>query len=213
VSGAAAVPAPPTTYGAPPPAAFGAPAAPSSYGAPPTAYGAPAAPPPPPYGQPPTQFEAPRHGGGTYGTPGFAPGTYGAGSPPPQGGEPEYDERAAQPPGRRPLVGIIIVIGIVLVLAVVGAGAYIGLSLKKSGPEYAVDSCVQRQGDTAVVVDCSTEGAFKIVSSVGSQTECQDARQPWLEVTESNGSKSYRCLVPANAPADSGSSPTASATE
>jgi hypothetical protein len=48
-----------------------------------------------------------------------------------------------------------------------------------------------------VVVECSEEGAYRIVSSVGSETECDDASQPWLEVREATGARSFRCLAPA----------------
>jgi hypothetical protein len=90
------------------------------------------------------------------------------------------------------------VIAIIAVLVVVGVGAYVGLKLKSnSGPSFAVDSCVLQQGDTAVATDCSTPGAFVITSEVRNSTLCQDARQPWLEIDEGNGQKSYRCLAPA----------------
>jgi len=82
----------------------------------------------------------------------------------------------------------------------------------KGGPEYTVDKCVQREGDSAALADCSVEGAYRIVSVVDSQTQCEDARQPWLEVTEANGSKSYRCLVPVTPPQDTEATPTATAT-
>jgi len=102
----------------------------------------------------------------------------------------------------------VVVLSIVVALVVIGGGAYIGLSYIKSGPEYAVDKCVQREGNTATLVDCSVDGAYKIVSVVDSQTECADARQPWLEVSESNGSTTYRCLVPANPPQEADTIPT-----
>jgi hypothetical protein len=115
---------------------------------------------------------------------------------PPPGGDSDYDA----PSGRKPRRGLIIVLITVAVLAVAGAGAYIGLSLKKSDPDYAVDRCVVQQGTNATLVDCSVDGAYRIISVVDSDTECQDARQPWLEVTESTGAKTYRCLAPVNPP-------------
>jgi hypothetical protein len=104
-----------------------------------------------------------------------------------------------------------VAVAIVAALVVIGVGAYVGLSWQKNGPDYAVDKCVQRQGDSATIVDCSVQGAYKIVSVVDNQTKCADARQPWLEVTEANGSKSYRCLVPASPANDGGTAPSATA--
>jgi hypothetical protein len=85
----------------------------------------------------------------------------------------------------------------VAVLAVVGVGSYIGLALDRSGAEYPVGACVKKEGSTGVIVDCSDPDAYRIVSAVDSQTECQDVTQPWLEVREPTGGRSARCLVPA----------------
>jgi hypothetical protein len=85
----------------------------------------------------------------------------------------------------------------VAVLAVVGVGSYIGLALDRSGADYRVGACVKKEGSTAVVVDCSEPEAYRIVSAVDSQAECQDVTQPWLEVREPTGGRSARCLTPA----------------
>jgi hypothetical protein len=104
------------------------------------------------------------------------------------------------------IIGLIIVV----VLGVVGIGAFVGISLlTKGGTQYDVGQCVQPQGGGAAVVDCSTPGAYKVVASVNSQNDCTDATQPWLEVPDATGGKSYRCLEPANPTA---AQPTASHT-
>ena len=201
----------PGTYGSPAPGTYGSPApgGPATYGspAPGGTYGAPAGP-PAPYGQPPAQFEPSRHGG-AYGSP--APGTYGSGTygppltpPPPSGGDPDYSDRPPAP-ANKPRRGLIFVIAALAIVAVVGVGAFVGLKLKSSsGPSFAVDTCVLQQGDSAVATDCSTPGAFVITSEVRNSTLCQDARQPWLEVEEADGTKSYRCLAPAAPIGDQG---------
>ena len=86
---------------------------------------------------------------------------------------------------------------IVAVLVVVGVGSYVGLALAKSDTDFRVGACVKQDGSGAVVVDCAEAGAFRIVSSVDSETACEDASQPWLEVSEPAGGRTYRCLVPA----------------
>jgi hypothetical protein len=92
------------------------------------------------------------------------------------------------------------VVVLAAVIVVVGVGAFIGLKYLSAGTgnDFAVNKCVQQQGDSAILVDCGTPGAYRIDSIVNSQTECEDARQPWLEVTETTGAKTYRCLVPVN---------------
>jgi hypothetical protein len=104
------------------------------------------------------------------------------------------------PTQRRPRRGLIIGLIVVVVLAVVGIGAFVGISLlTKGGTQFDVGQCVQPQGaDGAVVVDCSTPGAYKVVASVNNQNDCTDATQPWLEVPNATGGKSYRCLEPAS---------------
>jgi hypothetical protein len=98
------------------------------------------------------------------------------------------------------------VLAIVAVLVVAGVGAYVGLSTKK-GPSYDVGLCVVQRGTEAELVGCNTDGAYQIVSTVSSQNECADAEQPWLEITESTGAKTFRCLAPANPPAQVSESP------
>ena len=104
---------------------------------------------------------------------------------------------------------------VVATLAVVGVGSFIGLQWLKTDVKYEVGSCVLRESDgTAALTDCSTTDAFRIVSSVSSQTECQDARQAYLEVPEGAGNVSYRCLEPAAGapPTDQPVEPTATGT-
>jgi hypothetical protein len=183
---------PPPTFGQPPaPAGYGS--APGGFGGAPTSFGPPPAP-PAPYGQPPAGggFDAPRRDGGGYG----GPPTQGFGG----GYEPEYDRQAPPPPmptQRRPRRGLIIGLIVVVVLAVAGIGAFIGISALSNGTKFEKGQCVQRQGDSAVVVDCSTPGAYRVVAVVNSQNDCTDASQPWLEIPNATGG-SYRCLEPAN---------------
>jgi hypothetical protein len=104
---------------------------------------------------------------------------------------------------------------VVATLAVVGVGSFIGLQWLKTDVKYEVGACVLREADgTAALTECSTTGAFRIVSSVSSQSQCQDARQAYLEVPEGAGSVSYRCLEPAAAPpaTEAPVDPTATAT-
>jgi hypothetical protein len=86
---------------------------------------------------------------------------------------------------------------IVAVLAVAGVSAYVGISMQKGDTDFSVGKCVQQDGSSATVVDCSTPGAYRIDSTVDSEAGCQDVHQPWLVVTDANGATSYRCLVPA----------------
>ena len=83
------------------------------------------------------------------------------------------------------------------VLVVVAVGGYVGISLKRGDTDYSVGKCVQQNGTKATVVDCSVDGAFRITSTVNSESECTDAKQPWLAVTDPGGSTTYRCLAPA----------------
>jgi hypothetical protein len=83
------------------------------------------------------------------------------------------------------------------ILVVVAVGGYVGLSMKRGDTDYSVGKCVQQDGTRATVVDCSTEGAFRITSTVDNADGCTDANQPSLAVTDATGRTSYRCLVPA----------------
>jgi hypothetical protein len=94
-------------------------------------------------------------------------------------------------------VGLIVAVAIVAVLAVVSVSWFVVSSMKKGDTDFSVGKCVQQDGGSAVVVDCSTEGAFRIASTVDSEAACEDVHQPWLVVTDANGATSYRCLVPA----------------
>jgi hypothetical protein len=222
VAGSASIP-PPSGYGAPPappaygpppaPPTYGQPPAPGSYGSAPGGYGGPPSsfgPPqaPPSYGQPPAggAFDAPRGGYGSAPSPNYGGGY----SPPPSDFGGDYE--APPPPlpqQRKPRRGLIVALIVIVVLAVSGVGAFIAISLKtKGGTQYEVGQCVLPQGGDAVVVDCSTAGAYRVVSSVSSQDQCTDASQPYLQVPNATGGSSYRCLASANPAA--GAQPTAS---
>jgi len=84
------------------------------------------------------------------------------------------------------------------VLVVVAVGGYVGISLKRGDTDYSVGKCVQQSGTKATVVDCSVEGAYRITSNVDSESQCTDAKQPWLAVTDPAGKTTYRCLAPAS---------------
>ena len=89
-------------------------------------------------------------------------------------------------------------LAIVAVLVVVSVGWFVTVKLKTGATDFTVGKCVQRQGNSATVVDCSTSGAFKIVSTANSEQDCQTAGAvAWLSVTE-NGATTFRCLAPAN---------------
>ena len=100
-------------------------------------------------------------------------------------------------PQRRPRRGLIIALIVTAILVVVAVGAYVGISLKRGATDYSVGKCVQQSGTQPTVVDCSVEGAYRIVSTVNSENECPDPKQPWLAVNEPAGSTTYRCLAPA----------------
>jgi hypothetical protein len=113
----------------------------------------------------------------------------------------DYRDDAPPPPPptpvRRPRVGLIIALVVTAVLVVAGVSAYVGISMKKGDTDFSVGKCVQQDGGTATVVDCSTPGAYQIVSTVDSESACEDVHQPWLVVTDPAGTTSYRCLAPA----------------
>jgi hypothetical protein len=184
---------PPQTY-TPPPGTYGAPAAPATYGTPASS---------PPY--------SPPNSGSTYGSP--APGpTYGAPpgpdpSRPPHGG-PELSRFASlrydDPPIDEPRTGskrgliIGIVIAAVVVLALAGGGVTWALSQKSSGSSFAVNSCVKKSDDKAVAVDCSSSGAYQIVSTVDGVDKCPDKGQPYVVLQESGKPDQVLCLKPAH---------------
>ena len=66
---------------------------------------------------------------------------------------------------------------------------------KLVGPPFAIGDCVKQSGDDkqqAVAAACSDEGAYKVVSSVGSSDEC-DKEQPFVKLNDE-----ILCLQPAS---------------
>jgi hypothetical protein len=100
-------------------------------------------------------------------------------------------------PQRKPRRGLIVALIVTAILVVVAVGGYVGISLKRGDTDYSVGKCVQQNGSKATVVDCSVDGAYRIVSTVDTEDGCTDAKQPSLAVTDPAGSTTYRCLVPA----------------
>ena len=94
-------------------------------------------------------------------------------------------------PERKGRLIIGVLVGCVLLLAV----AFGGLLLidKLVGPPFAVGDCVKQKTDKqeAIPAACTDEGAYKVVSSVGSADEC-DKEQPYVKVGEE-----ILCLKPA----------------
>jgi hypothetical protein len=162
---------------------YGSPAAPGTYGTPASS---------PPY--------SPPNAGSTYGSPAGGPGY-----PAPPGGpelsrfanlrydDPPIDE--APPKSRRGLI-IGIVIAAVVVLALAGTGVTWALSKKSSGSSFAVNSCVKKSDNKAVAVDCSTAGAYQIVSKVDGVEKCPDKGQPYVILQESGRPDQVLCLKP-----------------
>ena len=189
----------PTTYGAAPGGSYGS-AAPSYAPPPPGQFG---------QGSGGGQYDAPGGpSGGTYGSGGgyggsgssygSAPaGSYGSSS----GGDSNRDgDRPIVTPQRKPRRGLIIALIVTAILVVVAVGGYVGISLKRGDTDYSVGKCVQQNGSKATVVDCSVNGAYRIVSTVDNEDGCTDAKQPSLAVTDPSGSTTYRCLAPAAGP-------------
>jgi len=160
----------------------------------------------PPYPQQPGQY------GGDPGQYGAEPGRYGD---PTQYHDPtQYGERGPEagrfgslryeegpggaPPERKSRRGLIIgvVVAVVAVL-VLGAVGFFFLVSSNSGSNFAVNSCVRRSGDKAESVTCSTSGSFKIVSKVGSPSQCPDQQQPYVVLQEKGKSDQVLCLKPA----------------
>jgi hypothetical protein len=113
----------------------------------------------------------------------------------PTGGWP-YVESAPTPPPRKTRKGLIIGLIVAAVVLVVGIGGYVGWSLTTQGSEFEVGTCVTQEGNAATVVDCGTEGAFRITAIEDTDATCPDPNQPTLLLTGPMGSRSYACLEP-----------------
>ncbi|GAA2512487.1 hypothetical protein GCM10010201_04760 [Pilimelia columellifera subsp. columellifera] len=85
---------------------------------------------------------------------------------------------------------LLAVLGAAILLLVVPFAATWALA---PADRYGVDACVRQQGGDAVPVSCGEPGAFKIVSRVGSQSNCPDPGQPSAELRN----KAVLCLKPA----------------
>ena len=179
------------TYGAPP---QGYPAQPGTYGQPPQfgTYGSPAGPgpgasAPPPMGQggyqpqsyPPPGAETARGARDSKVTP--------------TGGWPYVEQRPA-PKRKRGLVIALIVAGALIVLG--GAAAVTFLLVGGQSP-YEVGACVKQQGSGAEIVECSSEGAYRIASIVDSEDKCPDPAKPVLVLTGGGAGREVACLTEA----------------
>ncbi len=110
-----------------------------------------------------------------------------------------YDEQAGGPPPEQKskrglIIGVVVATIAVLVLAAVAVTYFLS---SKSGSSFAVNSCVRRSGDKAESVSCSTAGSFKIVSKVGSPSQCPDQQQPYVVLQEKGKADQVLCLKPA----------------
>jgi hypothetical protein len=99
---------------------------------------------------------------------------------------------------RKPKRGLIIVLIAAAIVVVVAVGGYVGFRMMQGGTTYGKGTCVLQSGNGAKVVDCSTNGAFKITDVVDGNNTCPDANQPSLVLTDVAGKKTYACLAPAN---------------
>ncbi len=186
----------------------GQPPTPTTYGAPSQGYPA----------QPGTYGQAPQFG--TYGSPG-SPGGQGAPTPPPMG-QGGYQAPSYPPPGpemareardskgtptggwpyveQRPAVkskrGLVITLIVVGALVVVGGAAAVIFALVSGESPYEVGACVKQQGSGAEIVDCSSEGAYRIASIVDNEDKCPDPAKPVLVLT-GGSEREVACLTEA----------------
>jgi hypothetical protein len=116
-------------------------------------------------------------------------------SGPPTGGWPYVEGQPGEE--RKSRKGLIIALIVVAVVIVVGVGGFVGWSLTTRGSEFVVGACVKQAGTDAVVVDCSTSGAFRITSIEDTEGTCPDANQPTVVLTGPIGNRRYACLAPA----------------
>jgi len=76
-------------------------------------------------------------------------------------------------------------------------------------PPFVVGDCVKQSPDRqeALPAACTDEGAYKVVSSVGSADEC-DKEQPYVKFQDD-----ILCLQPATQPAEPGPQPSQGASQ
>lgn len=217
VGGSASVPGtyppPPAPSGQSMPTTYGA--APQTFAAPSGVYGGQPQPGQPqpgqPYGQqpgfgqapPPVGQNAPM--GQTYGQSAYAPPPQqqqqqqqperGRDKMVPTGGWP-YVEQENVPPAPKSRKGLTIFLAVLAVLVVVGVGGYVGLRLATRSDVYTVNACVRQDGTEASVVDCGASGAYKITQIVDDESQCPDATQPSLLLSDGDKSR-VACLGPA----------------
>lgn len=109
---------------------------------------------------------------------------------------PKITEAALEPrPERKGRLIIGVLAGCATLLAVAFGGLLL-IDKLVSGPTFKIDDCVKQSGMDAVAADCREVGAFKVVSVVASQQEC-DQTQPYVE--QENG---FLCLQPASGAAE-----------
>jgi hypothetical protein len=145
---------------------------------------------------------------GQWGAPGQGPGGQPAGPvsaqrPPQAPAEPEqnrFDKFSAEPEppassrGGTAKVLVMVIAACVLLIGVAfGVLFAVNKLLGGSDPELAVGQCVQRDGNTAVVIDCGSAGAgsFKITKKVSDQKDCPNPQNDAL----TQGSDIF-CLEP-----------------
>jgi hypothetical protein len=103
----------------------------------------------------------------------------------------------APPEERKSRKGLIIALIVVAIVLVVAIGGYVGWSLTTRGSEFVEGACVKQSGNDAVVVDCSTTGAYRITKIADNEADCTDANQPTVVLTGPIGNRRYACLAPA----------------
>jgi len=111
-------------------------------------------------------------------------------------GRPVTGEISTEPkPERKVRLIFGVVIGCILLLAVAFGGLVLIDQLVR--PSFVVGDCVKQSPDKqeAVAAACTDEGAYKVVSSVGSADEC-DKEQPYVKIDNE-----ILCLQPATQPA------------
>jgi hypothetical protein len=91
-------------------------------------------------------------------------------------------------------IGMLIAVGGVVLLAVVGLIAFMWPE-PESNQQFTVGSCVKKSDQIAIPAECTSAGAFKIVTKGQRKEECADQLQPYIELN--SGKDPILCLVPA----------------
>jgi hypothetical protein len=98
---------------------------------------------------------------------------------------------------RKPmLIGVAVA---VVLIVLIGAGIAVKALLNdNTTPKFAVGSCVKQSGSRAEQVDCSTAGAFRVVSRETRREDCADQSMPVVRINSSGGKEGVLCLEPAS---------------